>query len=222
MASATYYIVSPFGPTKDVVDVTVVDDQDALIAPMGLPVRIPSGAPIRGQPKTLSALITAKANGLLASVGGFSNVILNPCLSVVGSGSTPGVDVAMSYNCVYGNGYVNHKVLGGVNPGALTFQATSLVYAPATCIMVWEVYSTAMQWIPGSMVPGELTKRQCIPQPTNAFDCEVSFNNGATSTLLGSGVVANIPGFAQGTAMVVTFTNQFNAPVYLGSWALLY
>lgn len=222
MAAQTYYTISPFGASKDIVDVTILEDEFAPFAPMGLPIRVPNGVSIRGRPKTLSELLTSKADGLLRAFGDYTNVVMDSCLNAAGGGTEPGIEASESFGYRPGGGFTNHFIHG--NGGVIVSKTVTLPFVPDKCVVVWEVYSTAISWMPAYVDPYAQTFRECFIQPTASFDCEIYFNSSSSfsTTVTGSGDVTNISSGFQGTDLKVQFTNNGSLPFYLGNWAVIY
>jgi hypothetical protein len=221
MAVTTYYTINSVSSNKDIVDVTQVDDYEPF-APMGLAIRVPRGVGIQGKPKTLTELLDAKKNGILAAYDGLSNIVVDSCLNATGSGNGyPGINTTSSTKYVQGSGdaspgigNTNHQILGG---GQIVFLAVAIPSAPATCVLQWEAYTT---WV--NVTASGLTYRYYTQQPDTHLDGSVSFNGGSTYTAVSSGVMANIDSDSQGSSVVVRIENPTSFPIYLGSWALVF
>lgn len=221
----TYYTINPFSLNKDIVDVTQIEP-DEPFAPMGLAVRVPKGVSIQGKPKTLGELLDAKREGMLAMYDGFSYIVMDSCLNVVGGEGYPGVNTTASKGLVQGSGYdggpggatvpgignTHHQLLPN---GQLKTQAFTLPMAPESAVVHWEVYRTSVLESSSGLL-----LRHYIEEHHTSVDCEVQFSN--AFLIADSGVLMSIPEGARGTNLVLTFTNLRAYPVYLASWAVVF
>jgi hypothetical protein len=204
---STHYQIDPFTTNGDIIDV-VTAVSGTTESTGSVIIRIPDGVGIHSNPATLSALLLAKYDGLLAFYAGFTQILGDDCQD------TLTVDLPLSSRLLVSTGFVNHCLLAGGNYFSSTFLG-ALVPAPTQCVLTWESY----RFIDDDTKSERFTRNY---DETSDLTCLVSFNGGATYSATTDGAVLNIPVPDQGQDLKVRFTNPAGYRVYLGSWALIY
>ena len=210
-----HYTVNTFSTAKDVVDVTQLGAAEEF-APMGLAVRVPDGVSIRGKPKTLTELLDSKKQGILEAYSGYASVLMDPCLSVTATATSPGVNTSASYGYMPGSGFSNHLLLSSTTGMITTQQYTLTATAPpASFVVLWEAYTISTVEVNGQYF------RRYLQRDPSVLDCTISFDGDTVSAY--SGAVVNIlDPSKRGYDVVLRFENVSLYDIYLGSWALVY
>lgn len=177
-------------------------------------VRVPADMPLAAEQQTLSNLLTAKYAAVLTYFSTFANVVYEDFTT------TPGVDVANSPGSSVGVRCTTKlgRRVGG-SGGVLRTSTTVIGGAPSVVSVTWEAFRV----VNTNPVDGRLTQ-QFEELPSSDLTVEASFNNGATWTAVADRAIQNIAVPDQGTNLVLRFTNASSptAPVWLGSWAVLF
>jgi len=105
---STHYQIDPFTTNGDIIDV-VTAVSGTTESTGSVIIRIPDGVGIHSNPATLSALLLAKYDGLLAFYAGFTQILGDDCQD------TLTVDLPLSSRLLVSTGFVNHCLLAGGN-----------------------------------------------------------------------------------------------------------
>lgn len=203
----TYYSINP--NTQMVVDVFHTTSLTVPTTGM-LPVRVDPGVGIHGNPTTLDALLTAKADGMIAKYPGHYVALLDPCLSTAQTLTVPGLDTGNCSRYYPGNGFNHHAILSG---GQITSAGWTLPYAPASATFIWELYTISISETNG------VYSRNLTLVPTESAAISVDLTFGGVSQTVTSGVSNLVSNPNQ--SFYVTFTSTDSVPYYLGGWTLL-
>lgn len=202
-----YYLIDPFTTNGDIVDVVPSDSFGELNITGTSAVRIPSGVSIQTEPATYADLMTAKADGLLASFAGYGEVTMDPCNDLTN------VDLPSCDRLLGSAGFLNHGLLAG---GVYTTTTIMLATTPTTCVIVWEEAELGTSDAINDSI------RQRYEELDSNLTAQVSFDGGATFIAAINGGVTNIPVPSQGDQFILELTNGSPNRTYLGSWAIVY
>lgn len=175
-----------------------------------LVIRVPDTVPVVN-PTNLSDLLTKKYQGVLASFAGFPNVAYDDLLDV------SGLDLsATGTKGSFGDRGTVILADGGIVETVLVPLGGSDI---TQCVVTWENY-TVTNADPATGILGR-TYAEVAPGP-GVMTCQVSVDGGTTFQAALDGAVLNIPLLAQGTDLVLRWTNTSGGRVGLGSWAFVY
>lgn len=202
-----HYLIDPFTPSRDIIDVTKPEEGETNTTG-ALLIRVADGIPIHGKPKDLETLLTAKTDGLLAYYAGFSLITFDNCLT------QGGVSLPDCSGVSVGAGVANHCIFPA---GTLVTSTIDLLgVTPSACVVTWEAYSQY------NVETSAGVRRMYVEEDSDLLECNVRFD-GTTDTFVGgSGTVLNIPTDAQGDQLVLTFANTSGSRLYLGAWSVVY
>jgi hypothetical protein len=168
-------------------------------------VRIPEGMPLEGEPTDLSDLLVKKYAAVLDFYPGFANIAYDDMLDSSGITPSPG-NILGSRSSI------------SANPvKTLTSVPVALGGTPVEAIITWEAFSI----IPVSPIDN-LMQVIYKEEDANGFACTVSFNNGASYSVITDGGLFNIPPADQGSNFIIKLLNSAGQRLRLGSWAVIY
>lgn len=205
---AVFYLIDPADPQQSVVN--VVQSAAGTVDIGGL-IAVKTAAPLRTSPTTLSDVLVAKRNVLLANADGLSRILLDACLSsstvVTGSYGTANV----SAKVMVGMGYANHCIM----PGGTLVATGTLAAVPTQCAVFWETYTVVDE----DPMLGRFTRLYTETGP-GVLTGNIAFTAGGTQTPVTSGTRVSVTGAT--TSFFVLLQNNTVNRVYIGSWAVLY
>ena len=210
----SHYLVdnfhSPIGDSS-LIDVKTADNGQSLMNGTFV-VNVQCSVAVKN-PVDLNDLITQKYAGILASYAGFATsssewIVYDDFLDPTG------VDT----------GNVNGVLLGerqttGMLSSAPLLQSTvvALPASPTQAVVIWEVFRV----LTDDPVGGR-TLRTYDERPSDDFDVDVSFDNGANFNSTSDGAVLNIPVPQQGNQFIIRFQNTAPQKRFIASWSVIF
>jgi len=180
-------------------------------------VRVDDSLDIRPeQVTTLPDLLSQKYAEVLAAFPGFSNIIYDDMLDPTG------IDTANTNGALRGDrGTISMAPTQLTGPPAPSLRTNTVVVggAPSECVVVWELFSVSR-----SDAKADRMVRSYVEEDPADLQVAISWDNWASTNLVTSGSMFNIPGTDQGIQMILSFTVASVLPSrrYIGSWAVIY
>ena len=212
-----HYLVSMHGNPISSSRIADVVNSPLGISPIGgnFVVRAPAGA--AHNPTDLADLLSQKYGSLLASYPGFQHILYDDMLDASGINlATSEVTAGERSNIAILPGHLD----GGWSPGMLRTTTSTLDIAPASAVLVWELFEYAID-----DSSGRITRTYRELAEANTF-VDAYFNAG-NYTRVTNGAIFHIDPAAQGDQFRLIFWNNYWGigqckTIWVGSWAVLY